>query len=107
MNNPIVKIETPFGLKRALAEMAKSNRIAEIQNKAQKLRLAQAAVDKFESVDVLEEVVEMENGEIMVLFSLRGDESSDGVAVLKEHLDSGMVTRKQACDELLGLKCSN
>jgi hypothetical protein len=106
MAKNIVNFVQPPSFRQLSLERAKSNRIAEITEKARRLRVITEVVDKFEQADIHEEEVVLNDGRKAVLFSVR-DTQDDGLFVLKDELDSGVITRKQICDQLLGLSCQN
>ncbi len=81
-------------------QFAKDFRIAEIQkNIADREEKIFDLKNNISSAEILEEEVEV-NGELMVLFSIAGN---DGVAVAKTDIESGAVTREQAYRELCGV----
>lgn len=96
----------PFDYKQAMRQFDVSKRIAEINSHVDRLKIAQAVVDRFEQEEIHELVVKLDTGEIVTLFFREADEDN-GIFVANTDLDSGAVTRKQVCDKLLGLECQN
>jgi hypothetical protein len=102
-----VQFVQPESFRRLALERAKSNRIAEIQEKIRKHRVVSEIVDKFDTAEMSEEVVLLNTGQKAVLFSLR-DSDADGVYVLQSELDNNQVTRKQVFDNLMfGTTCQS